>query len=227
MPAKGLIFTRDRMPEFQTGILPRFTPSDLRPAETHRHPGGDQLQHRLAGVSLVTRHVLGQLDAGAELSRHDPYFKRRRACRKTVSIHRQPMSFGEVEEHCRIAAGGDDPPGRGLRLEPILSEIFLPRHALHPILSNQDQARSAIGIEHRWCGRQLFELAAGLLAAGAIAGRRQNRLPDRLKFHLAALAGRGKRLLRFLVHDGFPFAGSIRGLVWRQSLMSATELQFF
>ena len=187
------------------------SPNDLRPAKTHRHPGGDQLQHGLAGVSLVTRHVLWQFDAGAALSGHDPHVKRRRAFRESVSIHRQPMPSGEVEKHCRIAAGGNDPPGRGVQLEPVLSEVFLPRHALHAILSNQDQARSTIGIEHRWRGRQLFELVAGLLATRAIAGRRQNRPPDRLKFHLAALASRGKRLRKFLAHDGFPF----RRLVWR------------
>jgi hypothetical protein len=117
------------------------------------------------------------------------------------------MSFGEVEEDSRIAAGGNDPPGRGISLEPMFSEKLLPRDALHPILSNQDHACSAVGIEQRWRGSQLFELASGFLAARAIAGTRQNRPPDRLKFYLAAVASRGKMLVKILVHDGFRFAG--------------------
>jgi len=111
---------------------------DFGPAQTHRNPGGDQLQHELAGVTTIIRQVIGKLDAGAPLFRHEPHFKRRRACRKPVPVHRQPVPFGYVEEHCRIAARGNDPPGRGIRLEPMLFEILLPHHALHSILSIQD-----------------------------------------------------------------------------------------
>lgn len=179
---------------------------DLRPAETHRDPGGNQPQHELAGVTFIIRDVVGEFDAGAPFSGHDPQFKRRRACRKSIPVHRQPVSSGEVEEDSRIAAGGNDPPGRGISLEPILPVMLLPSHALHPVLSIQDHACSTVRIEHRRRGRQLFELASGFLTACAIAGRRQNRLPDHLKFHLAALASRGKRLRKFLAHGGFPFA---------------------
>src|SRR5258707_12435406 len=34
---------------------------DFRPAETHRNPGGDQLQHELAGVTTIIRQVIGKL----------------------------------------------------------------------------------------------------------------------------------------------------------------------
>jgi hypothetical protein len=43
--------------------------------------------------------------------------------------------LGEVEEHCRITALGDDPSGGGIGLEPMLFKILLPQHALHSILS--------------------------------------------------------------------------------------------
>ena len=73
--------------------------SDFRPAETHRNPSGDQLQHKLAGVTTIVRQVIGKLDADAPLFCHDPHFKWRRVCRKAVPEHRQPVSLGEVEEH--------------------------------------------------------------------------------------------------------------------------------
>src|SRR6202022_496793 len=87
---------------------------DFRPAETHRNPGSDELQHELAGGTTIIRQVIGELDADAPLFCHDSHFKWRRACRKTVSEHRQPVPFGEVEEHCRIAARGKDPSSRGI-----------------------------------------------------------------------------------------------------------------
>ena len=40
---------------------------DFRPAETHRDPSGDQLQHKLAGVTTIVRHVIGKLDADPPL----------------------------------------------------------------------------------------------------------------------------------------------------------------
>ena len=153
---------------------------DFRPAETHRNPSGDQLQHELAGVTTIIRQVIGKLDAGAPLFCHHPHFKWRRACRKAVPVHRQPVPFGEVEEHCRIAARGDDPPGRGIGLEPMLFKILLPRHALHAILSIEDKACSTVGIEHGRRGSQLLEPTSGFLAARAIAGARSEsaaRLP--------------------------------------------------
>jgi hypothetical protein len=45
------------------------------------------------------------------------------------------VPLGEVEEYCRIATGGNDPPGRGIRPEAMLFEIFLSTHTLHLILS--------------------------------------------------------------------------------------------
>ena len=108
---------------------------DFRPAETHRDPSGDQLQHKLAGVTTIVRHVIGKLDADPPLFCHHPHFKWRRACRKAAPEYRQPVSLGEVEEHCRITALGDDPSGGGIGLEPMLFKILLPHHALHSILS--------------------------------------------------------------------------------------------
>src|SRR5215469_17974741 len=87
---------------------------DFRPAETHRNPSGDQLKHKLAGVTTVVRQVIGKLDADASLFCHDPHFKWRRACREAVPEHRQPVSLGEVEEHCRITALRNDPSGGGI-----------------------------------------------------------------------------------------------------------------
>jgi len=42
--------------------------SDFRPAETHRNPSGDQLQHKPAGVTTIIGQVIGKLDAAALLS---------------------------------------------------------------------------------------------------------------------------------------------------------------
>jgi len=124
--------------DFGGGLLRpmyRLPQGDFRPAETHRNPGGDQLQHKLAGVTTIVGQVIGKLDADAPLFCHDPHFKWRRACRKAVPEHRQPVSLGEVEEHCRITALGNDPSGGGIGLEPMLFKIRVPHHALHSILS--------------------------------------------------------------------------------------------
>jgi hypothetical protein len=48
-----------------------LSPVNLRPAETHRDPGCDQLPHELAGVTRIVRHVIGKLDAGVPLRCHD------------------------------------------------------------------------------------------------------------------------------------------------------------
>ena len=104
-------------------------------AKTHRNPGGDQPQHELAGVTIMVRQVISKLDAASPVSCHDPHFKGRSSCRKAVPVHRQPMSLGKVEEHSRIATCGNDPPGRGIGLEPVLFKILLPCHTSHAILS--------------------------------------------------------------------------------------------
>src|SRR5258708_11268437 len=98
---------------------------DVRPAETHRDPSGDQLQHKLAGVTTIVRQVIGKLDADTPLFCHHPHFKWRRACRKAVPEPRHPVYPGEVEEHCRITALGNDPSGGGFGLEPMLFKILL------------------------------------------------------------------------------------------------------
>jgi len=99
---------------------------DFRPAETHRNPGGDQLQQELAGVTTIVRQVIGKLDADAPLFCHDPHLKWRRTCRKAVPVHRQPMSLGKVEEHSRIATCGNDPPGRRISLSRCSSRYSCP-----------------------------------------------------------------------------------------------------
>jgi len=83
----------------------------------------------------MIRQVIGKLDADAPLICHDPHFNWRRAGRKPVPVHRQPVPFGEIKEHRRIAARGNNPPGRGIRFEPMLFKIVLPGYTLHAILS--------------------------------------------------------------------------------------------
>jgi hypothetical protein len=187
----------------------RLPQGDFRPTETHRNPGGDQLQHKLAGVTIIVRQVIGKLDADAPLFCHDPHFKRRCVCRKAVPEHRQPVSLVEVEEHCRITALGNDPSGRGIKFEPMLFKILLPCHASRSILSIKDQACSAVGIEHRRRRSQLLELTSGFLATRAITGAGQNRRTGRLELHLTALAPRGEVFGLFLVHRAFQFLGPI------------------
>jgi hypothetical protein len=187
----------------------RLSPVNLRPAETHRDPGCDQLPHELAGVTRIVRHVIGKLDAGVPLRCHDPHVKWPSAGRKPVPEHRQPMPFGEIEEHCRMAAGGNDPSRRRFRLEPMLSEIFLSRHALYPILAIEDHACSTVGIEQRRRSRHLLDQTSGLLATGAIAGAGQDRRTDGVEPHLAASARCGKALVLLLVHGGFPCLGPV------------------
>src|SRR6516162_162352 len=46
---------------------------DFRPAETHRNPSGGQLEHKLAGVTSIVRHVICKLYADAPLFCHDPH----------------------------------------------------------------------------------------------------------------------------------------------------------
>src|ERR1700730_7263279 len=112
---------------------------DFWPAETHRNPSGDKFQHELAGVTIIIRQVISELDATSSLFCHDPHFKGRCACRKAVPVYRQPVPLGEVEEYCRIATCGNDPPGRGIWLEPMVFKILLPRHTSHSILSISDR----------------------------------------------------------------------------------------
>src|SRR5215813_3865718 len=104
----------------------------------------------------------------------------------------------------------------------MLFKILLPHHALHAILSIEDQACSAVGIEHRRRRRQLLELTSGLLATRAIAGCGQNRPADRLELHLTALAHRGEVLVLLLVHCAFPFRSHLSEELLRWRKMSAT-----
>ena len=180
-----------------------FPQSYVRPAKTHRSPSGDQLQHELTGATTIIWYVIGKRDADPPLVCHHSHVEPRRAGRKPIPEHRQPVSLGEVEKHCRIAAGGNDSSGGRLGLEPMLFEILPPQHASHAILSIEDHACSTVGIEHGRCRRQLLESMSGVLAARAIAGHGQNRRADDLEFHLAALAHREERLL---VHCTVPLS---------------------
>src|SRR5215470_4645785 len=99
-----------------------------------------------------------------------------------------------------MTACGNDPSGGGIGLEPMLFKILLPRHALHAILSIEDQACSTVGIEHGRRRSQLLEPTSGFLATRAIAGAGQNRRADCLELHLTALANRGEVFVLFLVH---------------------------
>jgi hypothetical protein len=160
-------------------------------------------------MTIIIRQVIGKLDAVSSVLCHDPHFKGRRTCREAVPVHRQPMSLGKVEEHCRIATCGNDPPGRRIRLEPVLFKILLPRHTLHSILSIQDVVCCTVGIEDRRRGSQLLEAISGFLATRAIAGGGQNRPADCLQFHLAASAYPREVFLLFLVHCSRPFVGPV------------------
>ena len=173
----------------------------------------------------MIRQVIGELDADAPLSCHDSHFKWRRARRKTVSEYRQPVPFGEVGEHCRIAACGEDPSRRGIRPEPPLFKILLPHHATHSILSIKDHACSTVEIEHGRRGSQLLELTSGFLAARAVAGAGQNRQTDCLDLHLAALAHRGKVFVLLLLHCAHSWV-HFGGLFCRSYEMSATGQTF-
>jgi len=157
----------------------------------------------------MIRQVIGKRCAISPVLCHDPHFKRRRTCRKAVPVHRQPMSPGEVEEHRRIAACGNHPPGRRIRFEPVLSQMLLPRHTLHAILSIEDVVCSSVGIEDGRRGSKSLEATASFLATRAIAGGGQNRPADRLQFHLAASAYRGGMFLLLLLHGNRPFVGPV------------------
>jgi hypothetical protein len=169
-------------------------------------------------MTIIIRQVISERDAIPSVFCHDPHFKRRSACRKAIPVHRQPMSFGKVEEHSRIATCGDDPPRRRVGLEPVLFEILLPRHTLHAILSIQDIVCSTVGIEDGWRGSQLLEAASGFPATRAIAGGGQNRPVEGLQFHLSASAYPGEAILLFLVHCNRPFG-------WHQSEFSESKPQ--
>jgi hypothetical protein len=190
-------------------LADRLSQGDFWPAETHRDPSSDKPQHELAGVTIIIRQVISKRDAISPVLRHDPHFKGRSTCRKAVPVHRQPMSLGKVEEHCRIATCGNDPPGRRIRLEPVLFKMLLPRHTLHAILSKQDVVCSTIGIEHGWRGIQLRKAASGFLATRTIAGGSENRPADCLQFYLAASAYPGEVFLLFLVHCNRPLVGPV------------------
>jgi hypothetical protein len=173
---------------------------DFGPPETHRNPSSDKLQHEPAGVTAIIRHVIGKLDSTSSLFRHDPHFQGWRVFRKAVPVDCQPVSFGEIEKHCRIATCGDDPPGRGIRPEPMLFKIRLPHHTLHAVLSIQDEVCRAVGIEHCRRGSQMLEPAPGFLATPAIAGAGQNRPTGCLQFYPAASAYRGEVFVLRLLH---------------------------
>ena len=44
---------------------------EFRPAETHRDPSCNQLQHKLAGATIIVRQVIGKLDADAGVDGQD------------------------------------------------------------------------------------------------------------------------------------------------------------
>jgi hypothetical protein len=149
-------------------------------------------------VTIIVRHVIGKLDAAASRLCHDPHFNGRSTCGKPVAVHRQPMSLGKVGEHRRIATSGNDAPGRRIRLKPVLLKVFVPRHAMHAILSIQHVVRPTPRIEDRRRGRQLLEATSGFLATRAVAGGGEYRPSNRLQLNLAASAYRVASL--FPVH---------------------------
>src|SRR5258708_15623437 len=57
---------------------------DFRPAETHRDPTGDQLQHKLPRVTTIVRHVISKLDANPTPFSYSPHVQWRRACRQAA-----------------------------------------------------------------------------------------------------------------------------------------------
>jgi hypothetical protein len=91
----------------------------------------------------------------------------------------------------------------------VLAQIFLPRHALHAILSIQEVVCSTAGIEHGRGGIQLLEAMSRFLATRAIAAGGQNWPADSFQFHLAASAYRRQLFLLFLVHGDYPFVGPV------------------
>jgi hypothetical protein len=164
-------------------------------------------------VTGIIRQVISKLDAASSLMCHDPHFKRRDLCRKAVPVHRQPVPLGEVEKYCRIAACGNDPPGRGVRPEPVLLEILLPHRTFDSILSIEDEVGSPVGIEHGRRGGQPLEPPSGFLAARAIARAGQDRPADCHQFHLAAPASRGEVVALSRLHCDHPFASPIHAII--------------
>ena len=152
----------------------------------------------------MVRNIIGKLNASAPVFRHDPHLNWRCVGREPVPVHRQPMSFGKVEKHCRVAARGNDAPSRGFWPEPLLLEIFQSHHALHAIFSIQEYAGSTVGIEHRRGRGQLREPPSCLLAARAKASDRHDRHTDCLELYLAAPAGRVKVFVLLQVQGAVP-----------------------
>ena len=52
-----------------------------------------------------------------------------------MRVDAEPMTFGEVEEHRRVAACRDDSPGWRFGFKPVLGEEMLSAKAAHPILA--------------------------------------------------------------------------------------------
>ena len=150
----------------------------------------------------MVRQVTGELDAVSSLGRHEPHLNGRRTGWNAVPINRQPVPLGEVEEHCRIAARGDDPPRRGIRLEPVLAEKRLALYTAHAILSNQDVVGSAVGIARGRRRSELLKPVSGFLTTFAVTGGGQNRPAGQLQFDLAASAYRREMFVPFSVHCG-------------------------
>ena len=176
----------------------------------------------------MVRQVTSEFDAVSSLCRHESHLKGRRTGWKAVPINCQPVPLGEVEEHCRIAARGNDPPRRGIRLEPVLSEKLLPLCAVHAILSIQDVVGPAVGIERGRRRSKLLKPASGFLTTFAVAGGGQNRPAEQLQFHLAASTYRREMFVLFPVHCGAVCENRSCAIILAHSIRSqpVSERQF-
>ncbi len=149
----------------------------------------------------IVGYVLGQRHAIWPLGGHDPHFQWSNRQGQPPAKDRQPMAFGEVEEHRRVATARHHTSRGGFRLEPTRLQPIAALHAPHAVLAVEDEVRRTVGVEHRRRVGALFDPTTRLLATLAIAGRAQDRRAHDFQHDIATLARRGQGSVRLDTHQ--------------------------
>ena len=114
-------------------------------------------------------HIVRESAGLRRKARADSHLYRRRVRTEACSIDRHPMpGVVEAHQHCRIAAGGNDPIRFRILLELVILEAFLALRVRYTILTINYVRGSAVRFTHGRRSRQRIDTTRTFLAGVAI-----------------------------------------------------------
>jgi hypothetical protein len=147
--------------------------------EQHRHARREELDDKPRRIASVVRHIVGEYNAIRLEPRANSLLQWWEFSVKPRSVGRDPVGAPiEIDEHRRIAAGGDNPVRHRSFLELVTPKTLGSLAALDPVFSIENICRPAIGIAYGGRIRQGFDLLRSPLAVVAIADATHDGLAD-------------------------------------------------